>query len=34
MKERYEGIELEIIEFDACDVVTASDGGEGGIDDL
>ena len=34
MKEKYEEMELEVIKFENEDIITGSDGGEGGIDDL
>lgn len=33
MKENYEALELEVIEFDAEDVITTSIPGQGGLDD-
>ena len=32
MKKKYEKPELEITEFDTVDIITTSDGGNGGID--
>ena len=32
MKKKYEKAEIEIIEFETEDVITTSDGGNGGID--